>query len=77
MMNYEFSRAMIAERQQAARRAGEQARIISEARAARRGKRTRRRSHPAAEQMRTAGPSTRVRGTSGRMSGRCVGPRYG
>ena len=38
-MNYEFSRAMIAERQQAARRAGEQARIISEARAARRDKR--------------------------------------
>ena len=39
MMHYEFSRAMIAERQQAARRAGEQARIISEARAARREQR--------------------------------------
>ena len=89
MMNYEFSRAMVAERRQAARRAGEQARIISEVRAARRDKRAdgprprtviARGMRPAPGSRRvtsTAGPSTRVRGTSGRMSGRCVGPRYG
>ena len=38
-MNSELSRAMITERQQAARRAGEQSRAISEARAATRDKR--------------------------------------
>jgi len=38
-MNSELSRAMIAEQHQAARRTGEQARAISEARAAKRGER--------------------------------------
>ena len=35
MMHYELSRAIIADRQEAARRAGERARVLSEARAAR------------------------------------------
>ncbi len=39
-MNSEVSRAMIAERQEVARRAGEQTRALSEARAAARDKRT-------------------------------------